>query len=131
MRLPDSLLAQLRDLEVALHQPATRRDRAMLERLLHPGFREFGRSGRSYVRADMLAKLSAEQEAAAVWSQGFEIELVGDDAALLTYRSAHVAASGRLERHSNRSSLWVRAGSAWQMLFHQGTPTEAFQREAP
>jgi len=43
------LLEQLRELEVALHQPANRRDRAMLERLLHPRFREFGRSGRSYV----------------------------------------------------------------------------------
>lgn len=128
MQLPDSLLEQLRDLEVALHQPSIRRDRAMLERLLHPHFREFGRSGRSYVRADVLATLPSEQEATVVWSQGFEIELIGDDAALLTYRSAHVAAGGKLEQHSNRSSLWVRAGIAWQMLFHQGTPTEPFEQ---
>jgi hypothetical protein len=125
------LLEQLRELEVALHQPAIRRDRAMLERLLHPRFREFGRSGRSYMRADVLANLAAEQEATAVWSQNFEVELVGDDAALLTYRSAHVVADGKLERHTNRSSLWVRAGSAWQMLFHQGTPTEPFERVQP
>ena len=125
------LLEQLRDLEVALHQPAIRRDRAILERLLHPRFREFGRSGRSYVRADVLANLPAEQEATTVWSQNFEIELVGDNAALLTYSSAHVVADGKLERHTNRSSLWVRAASAWQMLFHQGTPTEPFERVQP
>jgi len=103
----------------------------MLERLLHPRFREFGRSGRSYVRADTLANLPAEQEATAVWSQNFEIELVGDNAALLTYRSAYVVAESKLERHTNRSSLWVRAPSTWQMLFHQGSPTEPFRASAP
>jgi hypothetical protein len=125
------LFEQLQELEVALHQPAIRRDQATLERLLHPRFREFGRSGRSYTKADVLANLAAEQEATDVWSQNFEIELLGDDSALLTYRSAHVVADGKLERHTNRSSLWVRAGSAWQMLFHQGTPSEPFERAQP
>ena len=132
MRTVDTqhLLGQLRELEVALHQPATRRDRAMLERLLHPRFREFGRSGRSFLRADVLANLPAEREATAVWSQDFAIERLGEDAALLTYGSAHVVGNGELDRHTSRSSLWVRAGSNWQMLFHQGTPGEPFERSA-
>jgi hypothetical protein len=126
-----NLLERLQDLEVALHQPAIRRDRAMIERLLHPRFREFGRSGRAYVRADVLANLPAEHEATTVWSQNFNIELVGNDAAMLTYTSAHAVTDGKLELHTNRSSLWVLEAGTWQMLFHQGTPTEPFERVSP
>ncbi|HET6369798.1 MAG TPA: DUF4440 domain-containing protein, partial [Nitrospiria bacterium] len=65
-----------------------------------------------------------------VWSQDFQVEPLSQEAALLTYRSAHVNNEGELERHTNRASLWQLTEHGWQMFFHQGTPTEAFQKSA-
>jgi hypothetical protein len=104
-----TLLETLRALEVALHQPSVRRDRGQLERLLHPNFREFGRSGRAYDRAEMLELLAGspqEPQPAKIWSQDFALHLLPEASALLTYRSANVSADGTLERYTNRSSVW-------------------------
>jgi hypothetical protein len=98
------LLETLRALEVALHQPSVRRDRGQLDRLLHPNFREFGRSGHTYDRAEMLVELPQEQQPAKIWSQDFTLQLLAEGSVLLTYRSANVIADGTLERHANRSS---------------------------
>src|SRR5215207_2251740 len=123
-----ALLETLRTLEVALHQPQVRSDREQLDRLLHPRFREFGRSGRIYSKADILAELPDEPQAYEVWSQELAVEPLSEDLALITYRSAHINGDGELERHTNRSSLWQLTEHGWQMLFHQGTPTDAFSR---
>jgi len=123
----EHLLEELQELESALHQPAVRRSIAELDRLLHPRFREFGRSGRSYTKSDVLTNLPAGQESSVVWSQEFEVEPLAEGLALLTYRSAQVDAEGRLTRHTNRSSLWQHTDRGWQMLFHQGTPCEPFE----
>jgi hypothetical protein len=47
---------------------------------------------------------------------------LGEDAALLTYRSdtTYSAIGVRLVAH--RSSVWVRTDAGWKMRFHQGTP---------
>lgn len=125
-----TLLETLRALEVALHQPDVRSDREQLDRLLHPRFREFGRSGRIYSKAQILAELSKQAPTYKVWSQDFEVEPLTEGLALLTYESAHVNDAGELERCTHRSSLWQLTGCGWQMRFHQGTPTEAFPRNA-
>ncbi|MCV2350459.1 nuclear transport factor 2 family protein [Paucibacter sp. Y2R2-4] len=124
-KLLDPLIA----LERLLHQPAVRADAAAVERLLHPQFREFGRSGRSYSRAAMLELLAAEDPADTsieVVSQDFALQMLGDNAALLTYRSAHRSPDGHLSRPSWRSSIWRLEALGWQMIFHQGTATAAF-----
>jgi hypothetical protein len=127
-----SLLATLRELECELHDPKCRRDRACLERLLVPDFREFGRSGSAYVRDDYvrddrLANLSAAASSETkIHAQDFAVHPLSDAIALLTYRSANVTPSGELTRHTNRASIWRRGSSGWQMVFHQGTPTEHF-----
>jgi len=125
-----ALLEMLRALEVALHQPSVRRDRGQLERLLHPNFREFGRSGRAYDRAEMLAELPQEQQPARIWSQDFALQPLADTSALLTYRSASVTADGTLERHTNRASVWQLTSEGWRMIFHQGTATAPFEKRA-
>jgi hypothetical protein len=127
------LLETLRALEVALHQPSVRRDRGQLDQLLHPDFREFGRSGRVYDRAEMLellAGLPQEPQPDEVWSQDFALQPLAAGSALLTYRSARVTADGTLERHTNRSSVWQLTSEGWRMLFHQGTPTAPFEKHA-
>jgi hypothetical protein len=121
-----TLLATLRALEVARHQPAVRGDRARLDALLHPAFREFGRSGAIYTRDAILAEFADEAPPYTIWAQDFVAESVGEKLALLTYRSAHVDGSGGLDRHTNRMSLWQHTERGWQMRFHQGTPTAPF-----
>lgn len=124
---PD-LLRTLRSLEAALHQPAIRGDAVRLRELLHPRFREFGRSGREYSRDDVLAEPLDQPQ---ILSQDYRLDQLSERLALLTYRSAHVTANGALERHSLRSSLWeLTEGGEWQLRFHQGTPTEAFEAAA-
>ena len=124
--MTNALLAHLRELEVSLHQPGTRHDAAQLRNLLHDDFAEFGRSGNSYAKADIGGGLPQGDIGINTWSQDFVLAALGDDFALLTYKSAQVGKGGELFRHTLRSSVWQRTGSGWQLRFHQGTPTDAF-----
>ena len=128
--MPDALLHELRDLETALHQPDVRNDIHRLEALLHGSFSEFGRSGRSYGRDDILRELPSEGADAAIWSQDFRLEEIVSGVALLTYNSASIHEDGTLSRYTRRSSLWQHSEHGWQLRFHQGTPTTAFAKKA-
>jgi hypothetical protein len=125
----DTLLSVLRALECELHQPKARRDQERLDELLDPGFREFGRSGAAYERADIFDLLSSEVPPDKVHAQGFVAYELAPSVVLLTYQSAHVSHAGSVERHTNRSSIWRLQNSRWQMVFHQGTPCGAFELE--
>jgi hypothetical protein len=111
-----AVLEELRELEVRLHQPAIRRSRDVLDRLLHPDFVEVGRSGRRFTRAEMIELLLAESGTEPVESQGYQVVVLSSNAALLTYRS------GGLRRPTFRASVWLREAEGWQMVYHQGTP---------
>lgn len=117
-----ALLAHLQSLENELHRPATRSDAARLEALLHEDFREIGRSGVAYTKADVLAQLPMEASPADIVADRFELRRLGDAVALLTYRSAHRMEGGALDRLTLRASIWERSGREWRMRFHQGTP---------
>ena len=123
-----ALLSTLRALELALHSADVRSDVDRLEPLLHPDFREFGRSGDRYDRADVLREFAGAAPSYRVWSQDFELDLLSERIALLTYRSAHMVEGGHLERHTLRTSLWLLTDRGWRMRFHQGTPCGPFAR---
>ena len=123
-----SLLKTLQSLEMALHRPEVRSNRAELDRLLHPAFREFGRSGGIYERAEVLAEFADQPPAYAVWAQDFHVLPLSAGLALLTYRSAHLTGEGGLEHCAIRSSLWQLTPTGWRLLFHQGTPTGTFRK---
>jgi len=120
---PD-LLEILQRLETELHRLETRRNPARLAKLLHPDFEEFGRSGRVYSRSEVLAEFSGITEFPQVVARNFKLYTMGEEAALLTYTSAHASGNGDLHRHSLRASLWIRGAQGWQMRFHQGTPSD-------
>ncbi len=122
----DSLLHELRELEEALHRPETRCDRRQIEALLHPDFLEFGRSGQTYTKADILRMLPVEQAEIGGWAGDFNLKIASEGVALLTYKTAQLVQDGEHERHTLRASLWKRMSTGWQMLFHQGTPTGPF-----
>lgn len=125
-----ALLETLTELEISLHDPQVRRSVERLGALLHPAFKEFGRSGAAFTREEILAHVGSEAQQPVIWAQDFALERLSDDLALLTYCSAHVREDGALERHTNRASLWQFSDNGWKMRFHQGTPTQPFERRA-
>ena len=119
------LIQHLRDLEAELHRLETRRDTTRLEKLLHPGFVEFARSGKRYSRAEVLAEFRGSSAALEpVHAERFELANIGPGAALLTYVSSHKTSTGELYRHTVRSSLWLETEVGWQLRFHQATPVD-------
>ena len=108
---------RLIELEWALWRAETRFDTDFMERTLAADFREFGRSGRVYERADTLAVTGVSIEANL---RDFQLSLLADDIALLTYVSEVQHATLDL---ANRTSIWVHRDGRWQLRFHQGTPT--------
>jgi hypothetical protein len=117
------LLEELRSLETELHKDETRRNRKRMETLLHPDFVEFGRSGARYTRADILKEFGQDAVLPTIHSRRFDVAVLTEGVALLTYLSAHMNAEGNPHRLALRSSVWVRTETGWQMRFHQGTPT--------
>jgi hypothetical protein len=126
-----SLLLLLQALEVELHKPAARSDAARLNVLLHDEFREFGRSGAAYTKADILSRLPAQAQHAVIVADRFEMRRLGEVVALLNYRTAHLLADGTFDRFTLRTSIWERSTWGWQMSFHQGTPTAPYEPNEP
>lgn len=109
--------AALIALEQAMWRASTRFDPDFMERHLAPEFFEFGRSGRVWSRAAIIAM--AAEPIDATLSQ-LTLHPLDADAVLVTYDSA-LRSGGALE-HAYRSSLWTRRDGRWQLRFHQGTP---------
>lgn len=113
----------IENLEKELHDPSVRRNPERLNQLLHDSFLEIGRSGEVYDKAQILNSINTEP-VHTVWSDGYTSQKISDGVVLLTYRTAHIGLDNELSRFTLRSSLWEKAGSSWQLRFHQGTPTE-------
>ena len=123
MRVVDPLLEKLKTLEVELHHPGVRCSRERLEQILHPEFHEVGRSGSKYSRNIVIDYLASLERQPSVVPDAFAVQLLAPGCALLTYRSAHLAADGTASNHTLRSSLWVEGKHGWQVVYHQGTPS--------
>jgi hypothetical protein len=114
------LLASAWEGETSLLTAQTRTDAAHLDRLLAADFREIGRSGRHWTRAEIItALLAGDDEGVDAILTERDGRVIGPDTVLLTYR---LESSGRTSR---RSSLWRREGGTMRCFFHQGTPVPA------
>jgi len=113
---------ELRSLEIKLHQFSTRSNYAALDALLHSDFLEFGMSGKRYTKAEVLNALPLEQHSD-IWSDNYELRVLGPGLALLTYISASLVSDGSYNNYALRTSIWQLNEYGWQMRFHQGTPT--------
>jgi hypothetical protein len=105
-------------LEQRLMDPAFRKDRAQVSALVAEGFREFGSSGRVWSRDKILNPSETGQPAPLV--QDFAINTIVPELVQATYRTLKTILGGT-PQSALRSSLWIRRGDGWQMLFHQGT----------
>ena len=86
---------KLQQLEEALWHEDTRYDVGFMEQVLAADFVEFGRSGRTYQRADIVD--SPKRLINAVFPlQGFTVRPLSDDVALVTYNS-QVTFHGQVE----------------------------------
>jgi hypothetical protein len=116
------LLATLTALGSELHHPGTRCSRERIESLLHPDFHEVGRSGRRYDRETVIRFLAEQGGQPEVVATEHAVRVMGEGAALITYRSARRQPDGSLALRARRSSVWLRDSGAWRLLYHQGTP---------
>lgn len=116
-------LAELSALEESLWRAETRFDDELMDKTFAPDFFEFGRSGRTYTRDEMLFGQSGFGAIdAKLPLPNFRARYLADDVAQVTYVS-EVVYDGRKEL-GNRSSIWSRIDGAWKLRFHQGTPTQ-------
>lgn len=117
----DQIAATLDLLERRLLAPETRRDPVALTSLLAEGFVEFGSSGRIFTREEIIAELGSESAAGPKLSlRDFAITPLAPDVVLATYRSQR-SGLPNTGADSLRSSVWLRRGDEWKIVFHQGT----------
>lgn len=120
MTLSDVESQKLRDLEESLWKPNYRFDLDHQEKVFAPDFFEFGRSGRVYTRQELI-KTEYQLIKAVLPLPKFKIHIIDENTVLVTYES--VVQYEGIER-ANRSSIWSRVGTEWQLRFHQGTPVK-------
>jgi hypothetical protein len=124
----DALLRLIRDSEESLLDRRVRKTAGILRRMLAEDFVEFGSSGRVFDRAAAIEELAGEADVAFATSD-FHVARLAPDVMLATYRSTTSMPGESEPRRSLRSSIWIHRAGRWQILFHQGTPTDARPKE--
>ena len=120
MQISNEDFEKLKQLEESLWIAETRFDNQYMDSILSPGFFEFGRSGKTYKREETLSAPFSEINTR-LPLKDFKIQLITEDVALVTYISE--VQYDELEV-GNRSSLWLKTPTGWQLQFHQGTVTK-------
>jgi len=119
------LLQTIQQLEIQMHQQATRRDTKRMNELLHKDFTEIGRSAKYYTRKQTMAALATENDPSDIKASDFSLAILAEGVALLTYKSWQCSAAGGIIEHTQRASIWLQSEDRyWQMRFHQGTPIQ-------
>jgi hypothetical protein len=115
--------AHILALEKDILRAPLQHDQSFLESVLADEFVEFGKSGRSYNKAAVIAALRDEGGTPTVTLAMDNIQTLrlSADVILLTYalNPAHKEAAAI---PTLRSSVWTRRNKKWQLVFHQGTP---------
>ena len=106
-------------LEEALWREETRFDLRFLESVLADDFIEYGRSGKTYRRDDVL---KTRRQPIDAQLRDFSVRHLDDATAQVTYVSA--VRNGASIEHGRRSSIWSKVAGRWLLRFHQGTPYE-------
>ncbi|MDQ1015379.1 nuclear transport factor 2 family protein [Streptomyces afghaniensis] len=113
----DPAVAAAIDGELTLLDPEVRRSPERVAALLHPGFHEFGASGRHWSRAAIIAALAEATDLESppvVPSRVHGVRLAAD----LVHLTFDTECDGR---RAHRSSLWRRTEDGWLLYFHRAT----------
>ena len=117
MQVESAEASLIRELEQRLLQPDVRASEAALGALLADDFVEFGSSGTVYDKRSIIAALLREEpDGAPRTMRDFAARRLTTDVILVTYRI--------VESRTLRSSIWRAADGRWQMVFHQGAPSD-------
>ena len=114
-----TLTHMLCTLENRLLDPAFHKQRASLEALLAPEFREVGISGMTTDREAAIAEFAEEQATPEVTLEDFSVHPLGTEASLATYS---MVADGK---RAHGSSIWVYRRGNWRLLYRQTTSEKA------
>lgn len=109
-------------LEHSLWRAETRFNRPLMEATFAPDFFEFGRSGRTCTRSELLFSPEDQKDIDATL-HNLTTRALSDDIAHVTYVSE--VRRPEATEWANRSSLWDRSTGAWQLRFPEGAAREA------
>ncbi|PKG37765.1 nuclear transport factor 2 family protein [Psychromonas sp. Urea-02u-13] len=113
--------------EIALHQVWFNSNKAVVERFLHPEFREVDESGRSVSFNEILAFMDNNKHSDnRIHAQDYEFTTLESNSMLLLYKSALLKPTGEVSGFAKRVSVWVKTDNLWQMKYHQGTVCDPF-----
>lgn len=104
-------------LEQRLLDPALRKSREELDRLLAEAFVEYTSVGVAYRKPEVIEALQGEIAQRRTIS-GFDAVSLADGVVLPTYRLARRAAADASAMQSLRSSIWTRAAGELRIFFH-------------
>lgn len=119
--MPAELLV---DLERSLLTPEVRQSQVALSHLIADDFLEIAQSGVAYGKEEVLSRLPTEM-APKFEVSDFCVRQLSEETYLLTYKASMDKRIDQVS-YSLRSSIWQLKASAWQMVFHQGTPSTSF-----
>ncbi|MEZ5759395.1 MAG: DUF4440 domain-containing protein [Emcibacteraceae bacterium] len=110
-------------LEKLLLQSETRASKTQLDALLADDFTEFGSSGRSWTKNEIIEALTAQSDNPPIrfHTSDFSVKMLSPDAALVRYKCVSKDANGVILRSTLRSSVWRYKNEKWKIYFHQGT----------
>lgn len=100
---------------MALLTSDVRKDPGEVDKLLHAGFIEIGRSGRRWTREEIVSALVAEQNRKTPEADEWLFDDLAPGLVLVTYRLKAGTGSSR------HSSIWDVSNGAPEIRFHQGT----------
>ncbi len=107
-------------LEQSLLSPSVRRDRERVAALLADDFVEFGSTGRTWTREQVL-ELLGKEEAEPPSVEDLQCRAISDGVVLVTYKTVRTNEKTDKVIVTLRSSVWSLKAGVWQLHFHQGT----------
>lgn len=107
--------------ERALLDAMQKKDRKAFDALLADGAFLLNHNGRAQVASVVGAVFGPDYKISSVTMEDSQVKMIGEDAAILTYKSIAAESFGGESRTvtSYLSSVWVRSNGEWKLLFHQ------------
>ena len=120
-RLRDTLT----NMEKELAQAEQQKNKEFFDQALSPQFLMVAYNGLVFTKAELLSKLNY-LDVKRYAMKNFKVRSIGHAGALLTYDlDIEASAAGQhAPAKQYASSVWIREGSHWQLLFHQATPAK-------
>ena len=116
----DHFAQHLLYLEQSLLSPSVRRDHDRVAALLADDFVEFGTTGKTWTREQVLEMLGTEFEPPSI--EDLKCRSISEGVALVTYKTVRANEKTGKTSITLRSSVWSHRSGIWKLHFHQGTP---------